>query len=304
MRARLGTAVLGALALASPPAAGAAVGVVSIPGQSFNPSRLTIAAGDTVTWRNADFLEHDVRAADGSFDSGHLRRFAFFARRFDNVGSVPYLCTIHPFMRGQVDVLAALLSGPPESVLAGQPVELQGRAGAGATSVALERTLADGSWRAVGTTAPGPDGAFAFVVAPDGPSTYRAVTAAGSSAAVTVNVVPTVAVAVTVRVRRQQRLVEVATRPAAAQTLATLERYSRWHYRWRPHARARLRARGHATFRLRSGARGLVRIVLRATPHGPLLATSTPVRVTNGKPAVDPLVAIVHGPMAAASRRG
>jgi plastocyanin len=304
MRAQLAPAVLAALALASPPAAGAAVGVVSIPGQSFDPSRLTIVAGDTVTWRNSDFLEHDVRAADGSFDSGHLRRFGFFDRRFDNVGSVPYLCTIHPFMRGQVDVLAALLSPPPGSVLAGHPVHLQGRAGAGATSVALERRLADGSWRAVGTTAPGADAAFAFVVTPDAPSTYRAVTVAGPSAAVTVNVVATVAVGVTVRMGRRQRLVDVATRPAAAHALATLERYSRWHYMWRRLAHARLGARGQATFRLPFGARGLVRIVLRATPHGPPLATSAPVRVKNGKPAVDPLLAIVHGSMAAASRRG
>ena len=66
--------------------------------------------------------------------------------------------------------------------LAGQPVHLQGRAGAGATSVTLERRLADGSWSAADTTAPGADGAFAFLVAPDAPSTYRAVTAAGPSA--------------------------------------------------------------------------------------------------------------------------
>jgi plastocyanin len=304
MRPRLAPAVVAALALACPSAARAAVGVVSIPGQSFDPSRLAITVGDTVTWRNNDFREHDVRAADGSFDSGRLPRFASFARWFDKVGSVPYLCTIHPFMRGQVDVLAALLSGPPESVLAGQPVHLQGRAGAGATSVALERRLADGSWGAVGTTAPGADGAFAFVVTADAATTYRAVTAAGTSPAVTVSVVAAVTVDVTVRPRRRQRVVKVATRPVAPHALATLERYSRWHYMWRRHARARLGARGHATFRLPSRARGLVRIVLRATPHGPPLAISAPVRVRNGKPAVDPLAAIVHDPMAAASRRG
>jgi len=271
------------LALASPVAAQAASTTVSIPGQSFDPGRVTIVAGDTVTWLNKDFSEHDVRAGDGSFDSGHLQRFRAFAHRFDRVAAIPYLCTIHPFMQGQVDVVGALLQGPAARVLSGQQLGLDGRAAGGVTSVALERRLDDGSWQLVGTTAPGSDGAFTFLVAPDASSAYRAVTAAGPSPAITIDV------HVTVRSTRRHRLVDVVTHPTAPGMMATLERYSRWHYMWRPLARDRLGIRGRTTFRLPADATGRVRVALSRSRHGPGIATSVPVRLRDGRPAADPL---------------
>jgi hypothetical protein len=264
---------------------------VAISGQAFNPGHVTVVAGDTVTWLNQDFSEHDVRAGDGSFDSGRLQRLHAFTHRFDGVAAVPYLCTIHPFMRGQVDVAGALLYAPAVSVLAGLPLRIQGRAAAGATSVTLERGLDDGSWQTVATTAPGSDGAVAFVVVPAASSRYRAVTAAGPSPAVTVNVSADVGVRATVRRARRHRLVRVKTRPAAPHMLATLQRYSRWHYRWRRLARERLGVDGRTTFSLPAGARGLVRVLLNRDRHGPPVATSRPVRLKNGKPAADPLAA-------------
>jgi plastocyanin len=294
MKASPAAALLATTALAAPPAAQAAGTAISIPGKFFDPGRVTIVAGDTVSWLNSDFTEHDVRATDGSFDSAHLQRFGFYTHRFDRVGPVPYLCTIHPFMTGQVDVAGALLHAPAGSVLAGLPLRLDGRAAAGATSVSLERELDEGSWHAVATIVPGPDGAFAFLITPDASSSYRAVTAAGPSAAVTVDVSAAVDVRVTVRPRRRHRLVRVITRPDAPRVLATLQRYSRWHYQWRTLARERLSARGRTSFRLPTGARGRIRVVLNQSRHAPALATSTPVRLRDGKPAADPLDAIVH----------
>jgi hypothetical protein len=258
---------------------------VAISGQAFDPAHVTVVVGDTVTWRNTDFVEHDVRAADGSFDSGRLARFGAYAHRFDGVAAAPYVCTIHPFMRGQVDVAGALLYEPAGGALAGLPLRIQGRAAAGATSVTLERELDDG-WQNVATTAPGSDGAFSFLVTPDASWRYRAVTAAGPSPAVTVTVIANIEVHLTVR---RHRLVRVKTRPAAPHMLATLQRYSRWHYRWRRFARERLGVDGRTTFRLPAGARGLVRVLLKRDRHGTPLATSRPVRLKNGKPAADPL---------------
>jgi hypothetical protein len=264
---------------------------VAISGQAFDPADVTVVVGDTVTWRNTDFIEHVVRAADGSFDSGRLAHFGAYAHRFDGVAAAAYLCTIHPFMRGQVDVAGALLYGPAANVLAGVPLRIEGRAAAGAPSVALERELRDGSWQAVATTAPGSDGAFAFVVVPAASSRYRAVTAAGPSPAVTVNVSADVEVHVTARRARRHRLVRVRTRPAAPHMIATLQRYSRWHYRWRRLARERLGVDGRTAFTLPASARGLVRVRLNRDRRGPPLATSRPVRLRNGKPAADPLTA-------------
>jgi hypothetical protein len=264
---------------------------VVISGQAFDPAQVTVVAGDTVTWRNTDFVEHDVRAADGSFDSGRLARFGVYAHRFDGVAAAAYLCTIHPFMRAQVDVVGALLYGPAAGVLAGVPLRMEGRAAAGAPSVMLEREIHDGSWQTVATTASGSDGAFAFVVVPAASSRYRAVTADGPSPAVTVNVSAEVEVRATARRARRHRLVRVKTRPAAPHMLATLQRYSRWHYRWRRLARERLGVDGRTTFRLPADARGLVRVLLNRDRHGPPVATSRPVRLKNGKPAADPLAA-------------
>jgi plastocyanin len=294
MTAPIAAALLATAALGAPAATQAAGTAVSIPGKFFEPGRVTVVAGDSVTWLNRDFTEHDVRAGDGSFDSGHLQRFGSYTRRFDRVGPVPYLCTIHPFMTGQIDVAGALLSGPAASVPAGLPLRLDGRAAAGATSVGLERRLDDGSWHAVATVVPGPDAAFAFLITPDASASYRAVTAAGPSPAVTVNVTAQVEVHATVRPRRRHRLVRVITRPAASDVLATLQRYSRWHYMWRPLAHQQLGGHGRTTFKLPTGARGRVRVVLSRSRHGPALATSRPVRLGDGNPAADPLGAIAH----------
>jgi hypothetical protein len=265
---------------------------VAISGQAFDPGHVTVVAGDTVTWLNQDFSEHDVRAGDGSFDSGRLQHLHAFTRRFDVVAAVPYLCTIHPFMRGQVDVAGAVLHAPTASALAGLPLRMEGRAAAGATSVTLERGLDDGTWQTVATTAPGSDGAFAFLVTLDSSSRYRVVTAAGPSPTVTVSVTAHVEVHLTVRPAGRHRLVRVVTRPPARDVLATLQRYSRWHYQWRRLARERLGIRGRTTFRLPIGARGLVRVLLSRDRHGPPLAISRPVRVKNGKPAADPLAGL------------
>lgn len=263
---------------------------VSIAGQAFTPNRLAVVGGDTVTWSNADFTAHDVRAADGSFDSGRLERLGAFGHRFDAIGAMPYLCTIHPFMRGELDVVAALLHAPPGAALAGGPVRLDGRAAAGTTAVTLQRQAADGSWQAAGTTAPGPDEAFAFVVTADAPVLYRAVTAAGTSPPVTLQVTAQAAVRLTVRHRRAR----VRTDPPTPHARAALQHYDRWHYMWRPRAHERLDGHGRTTFKLPADARGLVRILLTRNGHAPALATSAPVQLKNGKRAADPLDALGH----------
>jgi plastocyanin len=294
MKAPLAVAILVTAALTAPAAAHADSAVVSISRQAFDPSRVTVVAGDTLTWRNSDFTEHDVGAGDGSFDSGRLQRLGAFTHRFDRVEIVPYLCTIHPFMRGQVDVAGALLHGPHGSVPAGQPLRLEGRAAAGATSVALERAVAGGGWQPVAATVPGPTRAFTFVIAPAASSAYRAVTVAGPSPPITVQLSTRSELRTTVRLRGRRRLVAVASRPAAPHALTTLQRYSRWHYSWRARARGRLDGLGRTTFELPAGARGLVRVVLSPSPYAPALAISTPVRLRNGRPAADPLDAIGH----------
>jgi len=77
---------------------------VRMAGTRFEPSTLTIRAGETVRWFNDDALPHTVSASDGSWDSGNLAPGQSFERRFDAAGTYPYLCRYHPGMIGTIAV--------------------------------------------------------------------------------------------------------------------------------------------------------------------------------------------------------
>ena len=53
----------GPLALALPAAARADEAQVDMFQTQFIPAKLTVVAGDTVTWRNGDIVVHDVKGA-------------------------------------------------------------------------------------------------------------------------------------------------------------------------------------------------------------------------------------------------
>jgi plastocyanin len=71
---------------------------------SFLPPTATIRTGTTITWSNEDEAVHTVTAADGSFDSGRMPIGATFSMSFANPGTVEYVCSIHPAMRGTLTV--------------------------------------------------------------------------------------------------------------------------------------------------------------------------------------------------------
>jgi plastocyanin len=81
------------------------VGAVSIANFSFTPAAITVAAGSTVTWTNADDVPHRIASSDGAFtaspalDTGD--RYAF---RFTRAGRYEYFCSLHPKMTGAITV--------------------------------------------------------------------------------------------------------------------------------------------------------------------------------------------------------
>jgi plastocyanin len=77
---------------------------VTIKGFAFNPADVTVKAGDTVTWTNADGTAHTVTASDASFTSDDLDRGATFSHTFATAGSFAYICSIHTGMKGIVTV--------------------------------------------------------------------------------------------------------------------------------------------------------------------------------------------------------
>jgi plastocyanin len=77
---------------------------VSMQDFQFKPSRLTIKAGTTVRWTNHDEDVHTAVADDHSWDSGDIKAGASWTHRFDKPGEYPYVCTLHPAMKGVIVV--------------------------------------------------------------------------------------------------------------------------------------------------------------------------------------------------------
>jgi plastocyanin len=76
---------------------------VGIANRAFNPATLTVSAGSTVTWTNADAATHSVTFDNGP-DCGNLATGASTTVTFSAAGSYPYHCKIHPSMTGSITV--------------------------------------------------------------------------------------------------------------------------------------------------------------------------------------------------------
>jgi plastocyanin len=74
---------------------------------SFHPAAATVHVGDTVTWTNSGTQPHTATATNGSFDTGILKHGQSASHTFGHAGTFTYFCTVHPFMKGTVVVLAA-----------------------------------------------------------------------------------------------------------------------------------------------------------------------------------------------------
>ncbi|MCA1408381.1 cupredoxin family copper-binding protein [Ensifer sp. IC3342] len=97
MRLALTVAIL---ALALP--AYAAGHAVQIKGMKFNPTKLVVAVGDTITFTNGDSRRHTATALDGSFDTGRLATGKSATVRIVAAGKHDFRCMIHPSMKGTV----------------------------------------------------------------------------------------------------------------------------------------------------------------------------------------------------------
>jgi plastocyanin len=87
-------------------AAPATAAVVHIENFTFSSKMLTVKAGTTVTWTNADDIPHTVVANDGAFRSKVLDTGDSFSFKFTKPGQFGYYCGIHPHMVGTIFVTA------------------------------------------------------------------------------------------------------------------------------------------------------------------------------------------------------
>jgi len=77
---------------------------IRMTGIHYRADTVTVNAGQSVRWVNADPLVHTVAFDDGSGTSAEIPQNGTFTFKFDRPGTYPYHCTQHPFMKGVVIV--------------------------------------------------------------------------------------------------------------------------------------------------------------------------------------------------------
>lgn len=69
---------------------------------AFSPARVEVTAGDTVVWTNHDIVPHTATAE--GFDTGALSQGASGRFVAASPGTLSYLCSFHPTMKGEIVV--------------------------------------------------------------------------------------------------------------------------------------------------------------------------------------------------------
>lgn len=79
---------------------------VEIRNFAFDPATVTVHPGDTVEWKNDDSALHTATAQSPKpgFDSGAIQSGAKWRYDAREKGAYSYICTIHPYMKGQLIV--------------------------------------------------------------------------------------------------------------------------------------------------------------------------------------------------------
>lgn len=154
--------------------AAAATQSVTIQNFAFSPSSITVAPGTTVTWTNKDNTAHTVTADSGTGpNSGQLMQNQTYSFTYQQPGTYPYHCSIHPQMKATVIVSSSSSSGGSgggtssnqssnspsqtqnQSQSQSQSMQSMGGMGAGGTSSSTSTQQSSGGAVATGPVAAG-----------------------------------------------------------------------------------------------------------------------------------------------------
>ena len=238
---RLAGIALAALATGVPAAAGATAEVM-MPGTVFTPATVRVLAGDSVMFANHDTRPHTATAVDGSFDTGSILPHGDATVAFPSSAATPTSAASTRSCAAASTWWRCLLAGPATPPAKGAAATLSGRAGAGITSVTLER--ADGpAWTTVATTAPGAGGAFAFSVRLSAPATFRVEAAGATSDPVTLRPIDLRVGLVRTARHGSRYTLRAGIAPVGGAAIVAFQRYVPERFAWRTIARRRTRQR-------------------------------------------------------------
>jgi plastocyanin len=77
---------------------------IVIEAMRYSPPTLDVAVGDIVVWKNKDPFPHTATAEDRSFDSQRIAADRSWKFKVRKKGVFPYVCTLHPTMKGELVV--------------------------------------------------------------------------------------------------------------------------------------------------------------------------------------------------------
>ena len=77
----------------------------------FEPERVTVKVGTTVTWTNHDDIPHTVASKDRAFKSKVMDTDESYSFTFSTPGEYVYFCSLHPHMTGTIVVEGTTPSG-------------------------------------------------------------------------------------------------------------------------------------------------------------------------------------------------
>jgi plastocyanin len=259
------------------PSALSATRSVDITRTGFVPDRLTIDAGDTVTWTNKDSTPHSVVADAGAFTSSPvLQPNQAYSFRFLRSGSFGYRDGSSN-ERGRVIVRQGVtLASATRTARFGGSVTLTGAVSngqAGETVTVMAQACGGATSTQVGTARSGANGAWSLVVKPTLNTVYEARWRNTASAKLEVKVGPRVAL---VKLRARSFSARVTAATTFAGKFVVLQRYTAQR-RWVSVKRVVLRTAGPPvggaittragfTSRLRRGTR--LRLVLPPAQAG------------------------------------
>ena len=244
---------------------------------TFSPAGVDVVTGDMVRWTNDSVRAHTATADDGSWDSGRMVSDQVYERHFEAAGVVPYHCSLHATMRGEVRVHDVLLERPATGAAPGRAFPLSGRTAlAQGSPVTIEADPGRGVVRAATTTV-GAGGEFTASVVPSTSGSYRAIVGDRASDPVSLVVLDRKLAATTSR-RRGRLTVSVKVTPAAPGAYVVLQLYLPRRFGWWPVQRARLGRNSRATFRMPLRHAPPARVLLTLPDGATTLASSGPLK--------------------------
>jgi plastocyanin len=101
-----GCVAVAVLALGQSANAADTAATVTIDNFAFNPARIEVSAGTTVTWSNRDDMPHMIVSSDKprAFMSPPVDSGERYSTVFAKPGTYTYFCSMHPRMTGTVIV--------------------------------------------------------------------------------------------------------------------------------------------------------------------------------------------------------